>query len=69
MCRGHVARADRWDDLYDPWVSCCFLVFWALIFKLTFPFISPFTFSNFFNHCYESLLLHFALATVPTLFR
>ena len=67
-CRGHVARVDRWGYLYDPWVSRYFSVFWALVFKLTFPFVSPFTFSNFFNHWSESLLLHFALATVSTLF-
>ena len=69
MYHGHMACVDWWSYLYDPWVSRCFSVFWALFFKLTVPFISPFTFSNFFNYCSESLLLHFSLVTIPILFR
>ena len=26
--------------LHDPWVSRCFLIVWALVFKLPFPFVS-----------------------------
>ena len=58
---GHVARADWWSCLHAPWVSRCFSVFWALVFKLSFPFVSPFTFSNFFNHCSKFLLFHLFL--------
>ena len=46
-----------------------FFSFLGPSFLLTFPFISPFTFSNFFNHYSESLLLHFFLATILILFR
>ena len=43
--------------LHDLWVSRCFSVVWALVFKLPSPFISPFTFPNFLIHCSKSLLL------------